>query len=282
MESIERRLFGHQFVIEADGYRVLCRRGGRHRVTVPQGWAALDVYLGTVEGQYYIPDNATAPKLTPARTFSFLPPNETYTIDFIRAGNTVVFLFQPEAIHIPPAREILANVKAPVWHESDSAMISVGEIVHGFMTAVQHQVDPRETRFIRDLFSVRLLQVLSSASAAHVPQTPVQRAIEFIEHRFRDAVPYSEIASAAGLSGYSLARHFRNKTGISIRHYIIRRRVQYAINLIANTEKSLAEIAFESGFSSQSHMSTAFRKHTGRTPKSHRLVELRQSSNSRK
>jgi AraC family transcriptional regulator len=48
------------------------------------------------------------------------------------------------------------------------------------------------------------------------------------------------------------------------------RRVEWARALRAGTERSIADIALATGFSSQAHLTTAFRHLTGTTPAAYR------------
>jgi AraC-like DNA-binding protein len=78
------------------------------------------------------------------------------------------------------------------------------------------------------------------------------------------------LAGLAGLSIYHFARAFKRSEGLTPHEYIVRRRVQYAQNLLANSDMPLAEIAVAAGFSDQSHCARRFREHVGVTPSSYR------------
>ena len=48
--------------------------------------------------------------------------------------------------------------------------------------------------------------------------------------------------------------------------WITRRRVEHAANILANTDQSVSEVAFESGFEDLSHFSRVFKQVTGKSP----------------
>lgn len=48
--------------------------------------------------------------------------------------------------------------------------------------------------------------------------------------------------------------------------WIVKRRVEHAANLIANSNQSISEVAFESGFEDLSHFSRVFKNVTGKSP----------------
>jgi AraC family transcriptional regulator len=74
------------------------------------------------------------------------------------------------------------------------------------------------------------------------------------------------LASAAGYSKAQFVRLFRRATGLSPHRYVLQRRLQRARHLIATTALPLAEVASETGFASQSHLTSAFVRRFGCTP----------------
>ncbi len=102
----------------------------------------------------------------------------------------------------------------------------------------------------------------------HKPLSPAQmrRIHDFIEAHLGEPIGLVEIATAAGLSPYHFARRFKAGTGLSPHRFLLRRRLDRARKLIADRDLPLAAIAHAAGFSSQSHMTTAFRENLGRTP----------------
>ena len=94
---------------------------------------------------------------------------------------------------------------------------------------------------------------------------PVQRARHYIEEHFREGITLSELARFVGLSPYYLLRVFRAEVGMPPYAYLESLRVGHAQRLI-EAGHALVEVAFESGFSSQSHMTNRFKKIIGATP----------------
>lgn len=65
---------------------------------------------------------------------------------------------------------------------------------------------------------------------------------------------------------------FREAYGASPHQYILAKRVERAKALLLATDLPIAEIALETGFSSQSHLTTAFGRFTGVPPAEFRRV----------
>lgn len=116
-----------------------------------------------------------------------------------------------------------------------------------------------------------IAEQLSPAARKHtdaspLPPSQMRRVHDFIEAHLGEAIGVAEMATAAGLSPYHFSRRFKAAMGVSPHRFLIRRRLDHARRLIAEGGLPLSAIAPLSGFSSQAHMTTAFRAHFGRTP----------------
>ncbi|MBE6705113.1 MAG: helix-turn-helix domain-containing protein [Ruminococcaceae bacterium] len=75
-----------------------------------------------------------------------------------------------------------------------------------------------------------------------------------------------KIAEKLNYHPFYLNEAFRKSEGCSLHEYISKQRLRRATELITTTHKSLYEIALLCGFSSHSHMTTAFKKEYSITP----------------
>ena len=98
--------------------------------------------------------------------------------------------------------------------------------------------------------------------------TPAQqrRALEFIDAHLSCDFDLSDLARAAGLSPFYFTRCFKNSLGASPYQFAMRKRLERVVDLLHNTVIPIAEIAFSTGFSDQSHMTRALRRAFGTTP----------------
>jgi len=74
------------------------------------------------------------------------------------------------------------------------------------------------------------------------------------------------LAGLAGVLTHRFGRAFKRKVGEPPHQYVLARRIEAARSLLRTTEQSIADIAYATGFSSQSHMTTTFRREIGVTP----------------
>jgi AraC-like DNA-binding protein len=80
------------------------------------------------------------------------------------------------------------------------------------------------------------------------------------------------VARIAGCSEFHFARLFRAETGQSLRGYRKRLRLRLALKLISEGQDNLTLVALDSGFSTHSHLTSAFREAMGRTPSAARAL----------
>lgn len=91
----------------------------------------------------------------------------------------------------------------------------------------------------------------------------VMTATDYVNSNYMSAVTLDDIASAAHLSKYHLARLFRALHGVSPAAYLRLKRIRAAERLIERSDADLAEIAERSGFGSRWSMFRELRRRRG-------------------
>jgi len=94
----------------------------------------------------------------------------------------------------------------------------------------------------------------------------IRRLDELIDVELSNEISLDMLANAVGFSKSHFTRLFKGTTGMSPYRYVLSKRVEAASNLVKNSTDSLAEIAAQSGFASQSHMTDAFSRVLGVPP----------------
>jgi AraC family transcriptional regulator len=95
----------------------------------------------------------------------------------------------------------------------------------------------------------------------------LKRAIDYIGDNLEKDLTLAELAGTAHMSPYHFSRLFKESTGLTPHQYVIKRRVQRAIELLSSTALPIAEIAFLCGFAHQSHLNRHFKRLLGVNPK---------------
>jgi AraC family transcriptional regulator len=103
-----------------------------------------------------------------------------------------------------------------------------------------------------------------------LPPRVVRRLREHIDANIDQRISVDALAQLANLSVCYFVRAFKQSVGLTPHDYLIRRRVERAMELLSETELSLSEIALAAGFADQSHCARRFRQHVGMSPRDYR------------
>lgn len=108
-------------------------------------------------------------------------------------------------------------------------------------------------------------------------QTKLALVKDYIHNHLHQDLKLAEIAAIAQLSPYHFLRLFKLSTGITPHQYILQCRVNQAKYLLQHSHWSIVEIAAQTGFCDQSHLTRYLKRLTGVTPK--QLLQSRSLSN---
>jgi AraC family transcriptional regulator len=114
------------------------------------------------------------------------------------------------------------------------------------------------------------LQQRPTVTRARLSETRLNQVLECIEESLQRDLRVGELADLAGLEPDVFSRAFRLRVGVPPYRYVLERRIRRAELLLAASGRSIAEIALEVGFSSQSHLTTQFRRLRRITPAAYR------------
>jgi len=78
--------------------------------------------------------------------------------------------------------------------------------------------------------------------------------------------PVRRLARVSGVSEAHFARSFKDAFGVPPHRYLLTRRVERATALLRDTDRSITEIAFETGWNSLGTFGRTFRDVTGESP----------------
>jgi AraC family transcriptional regulator len=97
-------------------------------------------------------------------------------------------------------------------------------------------------------------------------QRVLQRIRDFVLAHLAEPIEVAELASVAGRSSFHFSRVFARSVGMTPYRYVIHLRLQAAIQHVRGGQMGLAEIAADTGFSDQSHLSRWVRRVHGVAP----------------
>jgi AraC family transcriptional regulator len=113
----------------------------------------------------------------------------------------------------------------------------------------------------------------------------LKRAFDYFEAEIDKPISLAAVASSAGLTRMHFAAQFRAATGLRPHEYLLRRRIERAQEMLAETGMSLVDIALSVGFQTQSHFTSVFKRYAGQPPRAwreSRSVTLRSAPTARR
>jgi len=126
------------------------------------------------------------------------------------------------------------------------------------------------------LLAIHLLRHYTSVGGASeepsrgLTRQQMKRVLDVVQDQLSQDLSLDALARQIGFSPYHFARLFRQTTGQSPHQFVLRQRIERAQRLLAEGSMPLAHVAVESGFADQSHLTRAFKRQLGLTPRAYR------------
>jgi AraC-like DNA-binding protein len=207
--------------------------------------------------------------------------------------------------------------KKNILLELSSVLVSINsssEVLHAMQISLQESIevsshqesydqieDPEFLlRFIKlfyEIFSIfksgdveRLQEVLIKSDAeinsikkdkchSIFPSIPrFQQIFEFIESHYSQSISPKDVAEHCGYSPSYLTDLMRRKTGYSMNHWIIKRRIEESYKLLRETDLSIEQISQLIGYRNTSHFFRQFQKLNGVSPQIWRKLQQNQKA----
>jgi AraC family transcriptional regulator len=162
-----------------------------------------------------------------------------------------------------PVRDLLDQAIATLAHEIRRAMLADPATGIDYLDMLARALLVRiGCHMLDDLHESNRREALSPGKLA--------RIVQYIDAQLHEPIAVETLAGMAGLSRSHFSRAFQRMTGDPPQRFILKRRVCRARDLLSAGDASIAQIALRSGFSSQAHLSAAFREDVGTTPSRYR------------
>lgn len=112
----------------------------------------------------------------------------------------------------------------------------------------------------------RLAGAAAPTPTGRLGASELRRVNQFIDGSLRDKLRMPDLARFLEMPAPAFQHGLKAATGRTTHQHLTHRRLTVARSLIETTGASLAQIAFETGFTSQSHMTDVFKAKLGATP----------------
>lgn len=124
------------------------------------------------------------------------------------------------------------------------------------------------TKLILDVFALQ--EQLGQKSSYNTHQLLAMQLTTYLDENYLSAITLEQLEKVFFLSRFHLCRLFRGQMKMSIFEYIHWKKTQHASGLLANTDASITDICYESGFGNMQSFYTIFKRHTQKTPLQYR------------
>lgn len=267
-------------------FRYKMRRGGRYRT----------VALRTNQGAHAFTDPATSDLVvgltiggsTPARwavdgTWREIDARRPGHIGVSPVGSAIEFdVSEPHELLVVAVDASALQEAREVYLADCIDVLSQGYLdykldinVQSAMLQLWHAMGRRDTQMsllidgLTDCLIAHLIGMLGGGTELKedAPLIPLHRIEDFVRSNLQGGIVISDLASLCEMPRSTFGRHFKKQTGVSPYQFVQGIRIAQAEAMLLADRPDLAAIAFQLGFSDQSHFSRAFRTATGMTPR---------------
>lgn len=99
----------------------------------------------------------------------------------------------------------------------------------------------------------------------------LKKALNYIDRNIRKGINLDEAAEYVNMSSCYFSKFFKKATGSNFITYVTDTKIEYAKEMLCNTEMPVINIAYELSYSETNYFSKAFKKKVGVTPTEYRM-----------
>ena len=280
-----------------DGFRVL--QGRREYVTYPDD-SSIRIWYSDIPWRYETHDHsAVEVVLTLEGTVTYtmedtdyqvhkgevliIPPDMPHSLNMGDGSSRYLFLFEPDAIMTMRDIKSMAIYFNKPFHLRDGSEAHVR--IRELLLRARDAYDKKELMWNTVCYSsiLRVYAMLGQRYLSGIrPRTAdglknmdsevITAVMTYINNHYREELSLEDVAKFAGFSRYYFSRSFKRQTGYSFKDYLCQKRLQVAMDLLIRTNRSMREVAIESGFGSVATFNRVFREKKGCTPTQYRAI----------
>lgn len=103
-----------------------------------------------------------------------------------------------------------------------------------------------------------------------IKQTEIDVILQYTNRNFRNKISLREVSNVVNMSVAAFCKYFRRSTKKTYVDYLNEMRIGYACKLLTDTNRSIIDICFESGFNTLANFNKQFLKYKSITPSTFR------------
>ena len=280
-----------------DGFRVL--QGRREYVTYLDD-SSIRIWYSDVPWRYEIHDHSAIEILLTLEgmvTYTIedkvyqvrkgeiliIPQDTAHSLTMEEGSSRYLYLFEPDAIMTMRDIKSMAIYFNKPFHLRDGSDAHVR--IRELLLRAKDLYEKRELRWNTACYSC-ILRVYATLGQRYLsgirPRTAdnmrnmdsevINAVMTYINNHYREELSLENVAGFAGFSRYYFSRSFKKQTGYSFKDYLCQKRLQVAMDLLIRTNRSMRDVAIESGFGSVATFNRVFREKKGCTPTQYRAI----------
>ena len=170
----------------------------------------------------------------------------------------------------PLYQQLLESETPPQFHISHTKRQTIEQTA----TLLHREQNISHDVFFRSTVIELLSYFLSLESFTHYP-TWIINLINRIKRDTSHQKTISDFVASTGYSHPHVCREFKKYTGERLNEFITKNKLEYSTALLVSTPNSIADIAYQVGFSSESNYIACFKRYFNITPHQWRLHNLK-------
>lgn len=147
--------------------------------------------------------------------------------------------------------------------------------IHACAEAMIEELDAPENPFCKELVSLHFQEIIllvarEGGAQEKREKSAAEKILLYLNEHFRENLSLEQAAAYTNYSAPYFSAFFKKEVGKTYSQYLMERKIEYACTLLKNTDYSVTEVCFASGFGSISHFNACFKSKTGMSPMRYR------------
>ncbi|WP_020619179.1 helix-turn-helix domain-containing protein [Paenibacillus daejeonensis] len=154
-------------------------------------------------------------------------------------------------------------------HKSEQMMLTILDQLQHIRTigTLRELMNRVRQEYERQWASEGVELLPGDSGSAHI----IQLALAYIQEHYRRELSLQMVADHVHMSKNYFSEQFKKRTGLNYIDFVIRLRVHYAKQMLADTSLKIHDIGQMSGFNSPKHFLKLFKREVGCTPAEYRM-----------
>ncbi|MEL7004208.1 MAG: AraC family transcriptional regulator [Bacteroidota bacterium] len=194
--------------------------------------------------------------------------NKWSNADENKLSEVVILRFYPELIRAAIDRKTLAGAREKAVNRSSAAIVELDLLMMKYLESLFFYFDNPQL-ISEDIVNLKLTEIILLLIANPQPneisdlllnlfETKSFGIKQTVDNNLFENLSVEELASLCGMSVSTFKRNFKQISGESPGQYIKNKRLEAAFRLLTDQNRSISEIAYETGYSDPNYFSKCF------------------------